>query len=294
MDGVEARGTSHCYWLAVRRAKRCQYSRKLTLIPTVAANDLYEIRYTPGRGYGCFATRNLPHGTRILADKLLLFVPVANYYESDINESFSKLTEEEKTLYFSLHSAHGQDPENWPPKIHPGVGKREKSRILEQHIARVSKEPSLISIFQTNCMELGSGAAIFPNAARFNHSCNPNACFVWNNAIQKETIHAMRDIEKDEEITLTYCDMMQDRKNRTWELKHYGFFCDCPACDGDLSDPTSFAAKSELNRHRLKEIAEEEIKRVKDSDDLGQVDKLLQMISLLREEGDYSSRLASL
>jgi hypothetical protein len=274
---------------------RRQESRKLTLTRAVAANDLYEIRYTSGRGYGCFATRRLPHGTRILADKPLLIVPVANYYETDIKEPFAKLTEEEKALYFSLHSAHGQDPENWPKHIHNEVEDQEKCRILEQHSARVSKDPSLISIFQTNCMELGSGAAIFPNAARFNHSCNPNACFVWNSAIGMETIHAMRDIEKGEEITVTYCNMMEDYTNRMWELKHYGFFCDCPACAGDFSDPDSFAAKSAANRHLLKEISEEEIKRLKGSDDtLGQVDKILQMISLLRQEGDYSSRLASL
>jgi hypothetical protein len=256
-----------------------------------AANDLYEVRSIPGKGYGCFATRTLKRGTRILADKPLLIVPVAEYYESDIKEPFSKLSKEEQALYFSLHSAHGQNPENWPKHIHPLVSSREKCRIEEQHNARVAKEPSLVSIFQTNCMELDGGAAIFPNAARFNHSCNPNACFTWNPAIGKETIHAMRDIEKDEEITLSYCDIMHDKASRRWELKHYGFSCDCPACSGDESDPESFAAKSAANRYRLMEIDEEYTKVQQPGNQVRLSERMLEMIMLLRKEGDNSGRL---
>lgn len=149
-------------------------------------NDYYETRFIPGKGYGCFAIKPLKRGTRILADSPLLIVPIGHYLQSDIEAAFEKLSSAEKTLYFSLHSGHGQDPRNWPDKIHPEVAGRERQRIKEQHNARVAKEPSLISIFQTNCMELGKGAAVFPNAARFNHSCCPNACFNWNPAIHKE------------------------------------------------------------------------------------------------------------
>ena len=84
-------------------------------------------------------------------------------------------------------------------------------------------------------MEMGSGAAVFPNAARFNHSCVPNACFTWNEGIEGETIHTMREVKKGEEITLCYVDMEHDKRTRAWELKHYGFVCGCEAC-GDAED----------------------------------------------------------
>lgn len=147
-------------------------------------------------------------------------------------------------------------------------------------------------------MEKEGGAAVFPHAARFNHSCNPNACFSWNAAIQKETIHAMRDIEKDEQITVAYCDMTHDKATRRWELKHYGFFCDCPACSGDDSNPASFAAKSAARRFRLMELDDEFRGKRGPYLEIGAKDeglglKLLEYARLLMEEGDNTIRLAN-
>lgn len=177
----------------------------------------------------------MPRGTRILTDAPLLIVTMAAYMKADIEAAFSALSPSQKTLYFTLHSSHGQPATNWPSQIHASVADKERQRIQEQHAARTGPAPTLISIFQTNCMEMGAGAAVFPHAARFNHACNPNACFAWNAGIGKETIHAMRDVKRGEEITLSYCNMEHGKRLRAWELRHYGFVCDCPAC-GDEDD----------------------------------------------------------
>lgn len=166
--------------------------------------------------------------------------------KSDIEAAFGSLTDEQKMMYFTLHSSHGQPASSWPSAIHSSVRTKERQRIEEQHAARTDPSPTLLSIFQTNCMEMDAGAAIFPHAARFNHACNPNACFSWNAEIGKETIHAMRDIEEGEEITLSYCDMGHGKRLRAWELKHYGFVCDCKAC-GDVED-VSLESKTERGR----------------------------------------------
>jgi hypothetical protein len=252
----------------------------------------------PGKGYGCFAIKEIKRGTRILADDPLLIIPKAMYYERHVKEAFSKLSPDEQALYFTLHSAHGQDPSNWPKAIHPNLDDEERSRITEQHKARTAKEPSLLSIFQTNCMEMEGGGAVFPNAARFNHSCNPNACFSWNPATRKETIHAMRDIKKDEEITLSYCEISHDKATRARELKHYGFVCNCQACSSDEGDPESFAANSAARRFRMMELEEAfQFTRGpnlgKGLDQAGFVEQLLEYIKLLKEEGDYTTRLGN-
>ncbi|KAF2015145.1 SET domain-containing protein [Aaosphaeria arxii CBS 175.79] len=266
-------------------------------IPEAPENEYYEIRADPGKGYGCFAIRDIPHGTRILADDPLLVVKEYEYLQENVKEAFEKLTPAQQALYFTLHSAHGQDPTLWPQRIHSDVVGKERARIQEQHAARVGKEPSLVSIFQTNCMEMGKGAAVFPHAARFNHSCNPNAAFNWNDAIGKETIHAMRKIKEGEQITLTYCDSTLNKAVRSWQLKHYGFFCDCEACVGDDSDPNSFAAQSEARRFRLTEL-QNEFKMTRGAF-LEQgvrkeefVEQLLEYTKLLNEEGDLTPRLA--
>ncbi|OCL06764.1 SET domain-containing protein [Glonium stellatum] len=219
---------------------------------TSKIQKLYELRVC-SKGIGAFATKDIKRGQRILADTPLLAIPKARYFSVDIEEAFAKLSLEDKKRYFELHSAHGQSTSNWPHNIHQDVSASERERIEEQHNARTGQEASLISIFQTNCMEMGQGAAVFYEAARFNHSCNASAFFSWNARIGRETIHATRDIKAGEEITLCYCDPHHDVALRRWELKHYGFECDCPACE-DLDDPDSFAAISAQRRYRLREL----------------------------------------
>lgn len=105
----------------------------------------------------------------------------------------------------------------------------------------------------TNAMESGTGAAVFETAARFNHSCVPNAFFGWNKEKSEERIFAIFDIQIGEEITLSYCDPFHDHSQRRWELQHYGFTCFCPACT-NLDDPDSFGFKSRERRWRLSEL----------------------------------------
>jgi hypothetical protein len=225
-------------------------------------------------------------------------VPVAEYLEGDIQTAFDKLTSKDQMLYLSLHSGHGQDVKNWPSYIHESVPPHERLRIQEQHRARTGKAASLTSIFQTNCMEMNKGAAVFPHAARFNHDCNPNACFTWNAAIRKETMHAMADIPAGDEITISYCDMVHDKSMRAWELKHYGFVCGCRACTGDVRDEDTFAYQSAGRRFRLQEL-EKETRDLRGANmEAGAqrnefVGKLVEMAGLHCAEGDYTARLAS-
>jgi hypothetical protein len=217
---------------------------------------------------------------------------------SDIEKAFAELTPTQQTLYHTLHSSHGQDPKGWPSRIHESVSAKERKIIEEQHEARTRKEASLISIFQTNCMEMNQGAAVFPHASRFNHSCNPNACFSWNASIGKETIYIMNRVRANQEITLSYCDMMHDKRLRAYELKHYGFVCDCPACGDDEEDEAGFGYQSEERRFRLQELERET--RFFRGGGLGEgakrenfVGKLVEMAGLHRAEGDFTARLAA-
>lgn len=69
----------------------------------------------------------------------------------------------------------------------------------------------------------------------------------------------MRDIEVGEEITISYCDMTHERQLRTWELKHYGFVCDCRSCRGQEGDEVedTWAYQSAQRRFRLGELERE-------------------------------------
>lgn len=270
------------------------YSTPLTNTPD---NPFYTIRPVPNKGYGCFANINIKRGTRILADSPLLSVPDSDYMLADVEAAFSKLSARDQSLYYTLHSAHNQSRDLWPKEVHPSVTGQERQRILEQHEARVGERPSLVSIFQTNCMEMKGGAAVYLHCSRFNHSCNPNTVFSWNAAIGKETIHSTRDIAKGEEITVGYIDLVTEKEFRTWQLKHYGFVCDCEACTGDETDPTTFAGKSEARRERMLELREET--KYLRGPFLNEATKsktfiahMLEYATLLRKEGGYLPILA--
>lgn len=257
---------------------------------------MYEIRPSPGKGLGVFATENIKAGTRIMAESPLLIVDHEHYLKQEIEAEFEKLSEENKKRYFELSSNHGQDPTAWPRRgIHEDAPEDERQRIIEQHEARVAAEPSIISIFQTCCMEMGTGAAIFCECARINHSCCPNAFFAWNKRLHKETIHAIKDIKEGEEITICYCDPLHDTVSRKWALKHYGFECDCPAC-GNTSK-NSFAAESVDRRFRLYELSGWFLPTftgvIKSHEDPKKtMERAMERAALLRQEGLFTVDLA--
>jgi hypothetical protein len=66
--------------------------------------------------------------------------------------------------------------------------------------ARCAKEKSIVSIFFANSMSAGDdAAAVLYEASRVNHSCIPNASYVWSEDLGMERLRAVKDIEAGEE-----------------------------------------------------------------------------------------------
>ncbi|KAI8934807.1 hypothetical protein NX059_008489 [Plenodomus lindquistii] len=169
-------------------------------------NTLYTIRPSPGQGLGTFAKTTIPAGTLILQE-----TPLFNVREPRTNTSvttaFSRLAPNQQTQYLHLHS---------------------------QTALPHGSSAQIINIFNSNAWQTGSRTSICPQAARFNHSCIPNAKFAWNPRLRKITVHAIVDIPPDEQIVLSYERPYQIRAVRQDKLRAaYGFVCACPACDGD-------------------------------------------------------------
>ncbi|KAI0795428.1 SET domain-containing protein [Abortiporus biennis] len=102
----------------------------------------------------------------------------------------------------------------------------------------------LISRFTTNTFTLTTpslspiGVCVSPTLALANHSCNPNAVFVFprtpNTPASQEPqmqLVAIKDIQPDEEIFVSYIDTTMPRELRRKELKEtYNFDCACTLC----------------------------------------------------------------
>ncbi|RDL41599.1 uncharacterized protein BP5553_01578 [Venustampulla echinocandica] len=180
----------------------------------------------PGRGKGLVATRKIPMGTRILSEEPIVRVPEAvldiQTLLPSIRRQVDALTPDQRRAFLSMYNMHTDDA---------------TLRYL--------------GIVRTNSLPLGDyvgEVGIFLNACRINHACDNNAQKGWNENIQRHTVHAIRDIEKDTEIAIYYLDVVNNRKTRQETLrKKFGFTCSCSLC----SLPPD---KSQESDRRLDEI----------------------------------------
>jgi hypothetical protein len=87
-------------------------------------------------------------------------------------------------------------------------------------------------IYRTNAFNnAGDESGFFPLTARMNHSCAPRVSKEFDVEHQVRHVVALKDIKKGQELTDSYCDLLQDRASRQAALKAmYGFVCDCPPC----------------------------------------------------------------
>jgi len=164
---------------------------------------LYTLRSSPGEGLGSFAGSTIPAGTLILKE-----TPLFNVLEPRSNvavlSAFSRLGRVEQATYLALHA---QDPST-------------------------HGDARVIDIFNSNAWQTGSRTSICPLAARFNHSCVPNATFAWNPRLGQITVYTVVTIAADKQIFLSYERPYQTRTVRQEKLVlGYGFVCACWACD---------------------------------------------------------------
>ncbi|KAF4830858.1 SET domain-containing protein 5 [Colletotrichum tropicale] len=84
--------------------------------------------------------------------------------------------------------------------------------------------------------------AVHANISKINHSCRPNAASQWDWDVLAHRLYAARDIAAYEEITISYINPIQSRKDRQQYAKNIlGFECACSQCQAaskfsDLSD----------------------------------------------------------
>ncbi|KAK4195983.1 SET domain-containing protein [Triangularia verruculosa] len=176
---------------------------------TTSKPQLYAVRAIQGKGQGLIATSKIPKGTRILAEAPLFTVPPIQpdekAAEAHIISQLRQLSKDQQRAFFALHNAH------------------------ETKTGR-----PFLGISITNALPLGCQAdecGVFLQASRINHSCRHNAANIWNANIGKLTIHALRDIQEGEEITISYLGRFAGYADRQEYLREkFSFDCKCELC----------------------------------------------------------------
>ncbi|KUJ17963.1 SET domain-containing protein [Mollisia scopiformis] len=182
--------------------------------PTEASSSVYDVVPIPGKGFGVVANRKLPRRTKIIIEEALISVPMPEMVPGQGFRMADMLTNVEDAFH-SLSPAQQQE-------------------FLDLHEHRFPTEENqskLLTILRSNAYNTGDDyVGIFPKIARINHSCRPNSGNFWSMKRNQRVIYAFRDIERGEEVTVSYIPLTKSTKERQARLFQYGFTCGCDAC----------------------------------------------------------------
>lgn len=215
------------------------------------SEKMVEVRKTSNMGCGLFATQDIPKGTRILSEE-----PIAQLldlmYRTELIERFCAMAltlPSEKIVTLSRLYCNPQVLEKndnaaileWYKNnsVTDANGEELKGRKRQEHRKKMLK---WFGIFLTNSsghiMNNKEGRGLYANFSRINHSCLPNARYGWNETIQRFTVQVNRNIEKDEQILVSYLPLTYDvQVKRVKSLREsWGFDCTCEACLNPASD----------------------------------------------------------
>ncbi|KAI1383977.1 SET domain-containing protein [Hypoxylon trugodes] len=219
----------------------------------------YEVADIPGKGKGMVATRHIKQAEPIMADWAAIIVNL------DFPTSVRRLQG-----YRLLHKAADQllDPD----------------RVLTLARSSAFSGDIMEDVLRTNAFSFTlsgeSHMALYPDVARVNHACRPNAFIRFTPSSLAVSIVAMRDIEPGEEIYITYVPLGKTREERHAGLQKWGFNCTCSLCTASKAE----IAASDYRRSKIKTLRQEVMKAVEDWDGTKAVKLTHEALELMRAE----------
>ena len=177
-------------------------------------------------GRGLIATKEIPAGKRILIDSVVYAAKWKFLTDNATVEREQYVAAAVKGLPDAIHI-----PFTRLNNQHPWFALRGAESSNPQYIATpysgTVKTMAVPFNVASDCPQ-ADDVGVFFNLSHANHSCLPNSHQAFNSFLGCETLHATQDIEKGEEITISYCqDAAIDPK---WIYNVYGFSCCCALC----------------------------------------------------------------
>ncbi|KAL1876317.1 hypothetical protein Daus18300_002946 [Diaporthe australafricana] len=214
------------------------------------SGKIAEVRPTgDGMGIGLFATMDIPMGTRILAESPLIFLPRSETPFLKLCDAVS-LIDPKMTGFADLHCNTRLLNENLPGNIITQIRSENPQSTVDVQNKAFRSLLELYAIYHTNAVIItkdnkDTGSGVFLTYSRINHSCIPNAYHMWNASINRQIVHAGRDISAGQQIFVSYLGDSGDIMTREQRLKetqlYWGFVCSCKACT--QSETTDVARK---------------------------------------------------
>uniref|UniRef100_A0A3Q3MRX9 [histone H3]-lysine(4) N-trimethyltransferase n=1 Tax=Mastacembelus armatus TaxID=205130 RepID=A0A3Q3MRX9_9TELE len=135
---------------------------------------------------------------------------------------------------------------------------KQETPYLVQEMPPSCREPlSLIAKVTCNCFTISDeelqeiGVGLYPSLSLLNHDCRPNCVMVFEGP--KLKLRAVRDINPEEELTISYIETLSLTEDRQKQLEdQYHFTCHCQQCDTRDKDGLMVLGE-EAAWHQLKE-----------------------------------------
>lgn len=163
-----------------------------------------------------------PRPTVVPAEVTLFIEGLVHYHQGlQKNATENTLTARDQEMLAELGLILGEMCFAW----------RIAARLLGHRYSLVTASASELDRIPSHIPLVG----FFCGAANFNHSCVPNCCATYNVETGRMTVHAMSEIQPDEQLTLSHIGnkiwyhTADERKKMV--LKATGRICQCAACD---------------------------------------------------------------
>jgi len=170
-------------------------SNMLPMQTSISLEQQWTTAEIPGKGRGLVATTSISKGMRILSERLIVRLP----WEDQGRRTDSKPA-----------------GDGLPPSVDEQLCNLTWSPSLDGHIHE-SRRTTIADTYGIPIDSVGN-LGVFTNASSINHSWRPNAWHAWNTATERLTVHAIRNIEQGEEITISYLGtntlVYSERRNR--------------------------------------------------------------------------------
>ncbi|KAI0532073.1 hypothetical protein GGR58DRAFT_523593 [Xylaria digitata] len=227
----------------------------------------YAVVDIPPKGKGVMATRRISRAEAFMSDWATVVLDL----------SFSKAMQRQVGYQF-LHLATEQLSD--PDKV-LGLG-RSSTKAVD----------IIEDILGTNSFSYTLGGdshmALYPEVARINHACKPNAFVRFSATSFDVKVVAFRDIEIGEEITISYIPMNLPREKRQRDLRRWGFECTCSLCTASKTE----IAASDYRREKIASLQEEVLKAIGELDGTTAVRAAHEILALVKAE-DIPTMVAS-
>lgn len=171
-----------------------------------------------GRGKGVFALRPFRSGDKILVERPVIVISEEIDPFLSVTLEYNKLPDSIKAAVDDLYKLpldHFVRVFNLPPR----------------ELKRFSDKPYQLAFLSNRFAE-----GLFITASRFNHSCLANCELHFIDDFNVGIISALTDIEKDDELTISYVGFYDDLiRDPDMIYKKWGFKCKCKRCTDNLT-----------------------------------------------------------